>query len=101
MNLAVAGNPCERGERCPIRVPVGAYDIAQTQRVVERRLPRTTSTRPGRYLIVKPWFATVHTVWITKDAAMATTETTATVELVRVDEPLGVAERAAIAGFLE
>ncbi len=31
---------------------------------------------------------------------MATPTTTATVELVRVDEPLGVSERAAIAGFL-
>ena len=31
---------------------------------------------------------------------MATTTTNATVELVRVDEPLGVSERAAIAGFL-
>jgi integrase/recombinase XerD len=31
---------------------------------------------------------------------MATTATAVTVELVRVDEPLGVAERAAIAGFL-
>ena len=31
---------------------------------------------------------------------MATTTTTATVELVRADEQFGVAERAAIAGFL-
>lgn len=39
-------------------------------------------------------------VWLIKEAAIATTTTTATVELVRVDEPLGVSERAAIAGFL-
>jgi len=76
----------------------GALDITVQRSgvgTVERPLPFGPSGAPrmGWSLGSRPL-----AVWVTKDAAMATT--TATVELGRVDLPLGVSERAAIAGFL-